>query len=292
MREPGMHRLCIVLFTLLLLSHSPIFSIAEEGSGSGGGEEQELTRLLLGDEVPVKDWIEEKTGEYLPLDTIFHDEEGRQITLEELIDKPTLILPIYFYCPSTCSRNLANMAVAMNQMKFEAGKDYRPIALSFSDTETPVNAERAKRNYLKLVYDQFPQEEWKFITGSTAAIEAVTGALGFHFKRMDDGTFLHPSAVIGVAEDGKIVRYVYGSFIPGDMDLAVASARDGTPSLSIKRFLDFCLSYDPDQNKPLFIYVKVGVVLFFTLLVVGIFLFSRKRVGSRKDGTKTNTEQD
>lgn len=251
-----------------------------------GESPSDIVQSAASDETVIDEWVIERTGEFLPLDTLFRDEAGKEVTLGEVVDKPTLILPIYFYCPSSCSRNLANMAVAMNQMSFEPGRDYRPIALSFSDTETPENALRAKRNYLKLVYDQFPDAEWKFLTGSAESIHAVTEALGFRFKKVDDGTFLHPSVVIGVAADGKIVRYVYGSFVPGDMDLAVASARDGTPTLSIKRFLEFCLSYDPDQNKPLFTYVKIGVVIFFATLVALIFRFSRKRGrGAGRNGT-------
>ncbi|SHO50232.1 protein SCO1/2 [Desulfopila aestuarii DSM 18488] len=226
-----------------------------------------------------RDWVVEKTGSFLPLDTLFVDENGNSVTLRSIIDRPTLILPIYFYCPSACSKNLANMAVAMNRMNFEPGRDYRAIALSFSDTETAENATRAKQNYLKLMYDGFPADSWTFLTGSADAIKSVTDAMGYRFKKMADGLFVHPSTVIAVGADGKIIRYVYGSFVPGDMDMAVSSALEGTPALSVKRFLEFCLSYDPDNNKPIFLYVKIGVGLFFGVGIGLIFYFGRKKKG-------------
>lgn len=224
-----------------------------------------------------KDWVVEKTGSYIPLDTRFFDENGAERTLASLIDRPTLILPIYFYCPSSCSKNLANMAVAMNRMSFEAGRDYRAIALSFSETETPANAIRAKQNYLKLMYDGFPASEWTFLTGEATAIKAVMDAVGYRYKKLEDGTYIHPSTVIAIGADGKIIRYVYGSFVPGDMDLSVSSAREGTPALSVKRFIEYCLSYDPDSKKPMFFYVKIGVFFFFAVGIASIFYFSRKK---------------
>ncbi len=252
--------------------------------------------VILSDQDVEREWVTEKNGDFIPLDTRFVDENGEEVTLGSFIDRPTLILPIYFYCPSACSRNLANMAVAMNRLSFDPGKDYRAIALSFSDTETSVNAHRAKQNYLKLVYDGFPEDEWKFLTGTEESIAAVTDALGYRFKRMPDQTFIHPSTIIAVDREGKIIRYVYGTFVPGDVDMAISAAKEGIPVLSVRRFLEFCLDYDPDKNKAVFQYVKVAVLLFFAIGVgVFFFLFGRKRRTSRHrdhDQLKRSNEQE
>jgi len=265
---------CLVLLSLLLLAVEQ--AVADDGQQvqhAGDGEN---------DQIADTQWISENTGGYLPLDAVFVDEHGDEQTLGSLIDKPTLILPIYFYCPSSCSLNLANMAVALNRLNAEPGRDYRAIALSFSETETPDNARRAKQNYLKLVSDDFPADEWKFLTGSAEAIRSVTEAMGYRFKKMADGTYLHPSALVVADGDGKIIRYVYGSFIAGDIDLAIAGAREGTPMLSVKRFLDFCFNYDPNQNNPWFLYVKIAVLFFFGAGVGLLFHFSRKRREPRR----------
>ena len=95
----------------------------------------------------VEIWVDEKTGSFLPLDIEFADENGSVVTLGGLIDKPTILLPIYFYCPNSCPTNLANLAMAINRMKKEIGDDYRAIALSFNHLETPENARTAKNNY-------------------------------------------------------------------------------------------------------------------------------------------------
>jgi len=260
---------CLVLLTLLLFSVEQV--VAEDGRRGQQAVKSE------NDQIADEQWISENTGKYLPLDAEFVDEHGNKQTLGSLIDRPTLILPIYFYCPSSCSLNLANLAVALNRLNAEPGRDYRVIALSFSETEKPDNARRAKQNYLKLVDEGFPAEEWKFLTGSAAAIKDVTQAMGYRFKKMADGTYMHPSALVIVDGDGKIIRYVYGSFIAGDIDMAIASAREGVPMLSVKRLLDFCFNYDPRQNNPWFLYVKIAVLIFFGSGVGLIFYFSRKK---------------
>jgi len=222
-------------------------------------------------------WIKEKTGDYIPLDLEFVAEDGRKVTLGSIIDRPTIILPIYFYCPAICSQNLANLATAMTELSFIPGKDYRAIALSFNEVETSEVASRAKENYLKIVGDDFPAAEWYFLTGTIDNIKAVTDSLGFRFKKMDDTTFIHPSALMILDAKGRIIRYVYGSFLAGDIDMALLDAQKGTPSLSVKRLLAFCFDYDPDTNKSLFQTVKVSVIALFGLVLGFVFFYFRRK---------------
>jgi protein SCO1/2 len=220
----------------------------------------------------VEIWVDEKSGSFLPLDVEFTDETGSIVTLGGLIDKPTILLPIYFVCPNSCPTNLANLAAAINRMNMDIGDDYRAIALSFNHLETPENARIAKNNYLKLLYKGFPEEQWSFLTGSQENIATVLDAIGFGFQPLDDGTFIHASTLVTVAPDGKLIKYVYGSFIPGDVELALAEAARGIPARSIKRLLDYCFNYDPDTNKWLFEVVKFGVIALFAGAALFIFI--------------------
>ncbi len=219
-----------------------------------------------------KIWIDEQTGVKLPLDVTFIDETGEPVSLGSLIDKPTILLPIYFYCPNSCSTNLANLALAINRMKLEAGRDYSVIALSFNDKEGPEDARSAKTNYLKLLYEGFPENQWRFLTGTGENIAAVLDTIGYEFKPLEDGTFIHPSALVSVAPDGTVIKYVYGKFIPGDVEIALSEAAKGKPATSIKRLLDYCFNYDPDTNKSFFQGVKITVLTLFAGLVLFFFV--------------------
>jgi protein SCO1/2 len=231
-----------------------------------------------------KIWVDEQTGVLLPLDADFINENGERVTLGSLIDKPTILLPIYFYCPNSCSTNLANLAAAMNRMKMTAGKDYRAIALSFNERDTPKDARDAKANYLNLLYDGFPVDQWSFITGSKENIARVLDEIGYTFKPLEDGTFIHPSALVTVAENGMVIKYVYGTFIPGDVEMALAEAKSGVPALSVKRLLNFCFNYDPDKNKTLFQAVKILVLIVFAALTALFFMKFLNRKGAAGNG--------
>lgn len=231
-----------------------------------------------------KIFIEEQTGAFLPLESQFFDESGTAVTLAELIDKPTVLLPNYFYCPNSCSLNLANLASAVNRMKMTAGKDYRLIALSFNHKDTPADARDAKQNYIKLLYDEFPEDQWSFVTGTKENISAVLDTIGYAFKPVEDGTFIHPSALVTVAEDGKVIKYVYGKFIPGDVEMALSEATKGEPAISVKRLLNYCFNYDPEKNKTFFQTTKIVALLVFGSLIAFFFL----KILRRKDPGDTS----
>ncbi len=266
----------IVFFVVLFLAMGTGSYSRAENNAPGLLEQSK--KVLAGSKADSVQWIEEKTGQYLPLELEFVDEQGKRVRLGDIIDRPTIFLPIYFYCPNICSKNLANLAIALGNLSFKPEKEYRVIALSFNAAENAADAARAKKNYLKIVGDDFPSDAWRFLTGSPQAIIAAMDAVGFRFKKIDDQTFIHPAALMTIAKDGKIIRYVYGSFLAGDIDMGLADAASGRPSLSVKRLLAFCFNYDPDSNKYVFQRVKTGVMLFFGIVLIFVFIyFKRKR---------------
>jgi protein SCO1/2 len=276
------HKLHIfgIQFGIILI----VFGISSAVAKDDAPSLLEQSKMVVEEKSDDALWIEEKTGQYLPLDLEFVDEAGQTIRLREIVDRPTILLPIYFYCPNICSKNLANLAIALSSLSLEPGKDYRAIALSFNEAESFQDAARAKKNYLKIVGDDFPSDGWRFLTGSLENIQAATDAVGFRFKKVDDETFIHPAALMTIDKDGQIIRYVYGSFLAGDIEMGLADAAKGSPSMSVKRLLAFCFNYDPDQNKSVFQFVKIGVLLFFGIIIAIIFLFFKRKRSKNQDG--------
>lgn len=272
-----------------LCAHGPSAEGGDTSAAVENGAHDHETALAMTDARAPKDWVEEKTGSYLPLQLEFRDEDGRPVSLGRIVDKPILLLPVYYYCAGSCSRNLANLAVALGRMKAVPGRDYRVVALSINDREKTEDARRAKKTFLKLAGRQFPEGEWRFLTGDREAIATLAAAIGYRFERRPDGTYIHPSALVAAASDGRIIRYVYGEFIPGDLDMAVYDAGRNTPSLSVKRLLDICFNPDPNASTGVVVAVKVGVLAIFGAFVAAILLLYRKRGGGRHRG-KGDTE--
>jgi len=270
------------LLALLLFS----WPITAAGHGTPGKEtvHEHQTTTPEQPEVAPGEWVQEKTGGAVPLDAVFKNERGETVTLQQLIDRPTLLLPVYYSCPQLCSFDLANLADAVRRSSLAAGS-FRVISLSFNADDTPETAALIKPNYTQLLAKEFPESDWVFLTGDNHNIRKVTRAIGYTFKKKDDATFIHPSALAVLAKDGRIIKYVYGSFIPGDVDLALAEAAKGTPTTSIRRILAFCLPANPRQNQQVFLLFRIGAVM--TLLIGGLFFlrFLRKRNPSQSNST-------
>lgn len=222
--------------------------------------------------------VSEQLGSTIPLDTIFTNETGQQLRLRDLIQKPTLLLPVYFHCPNTCSLLLANLAGALNEVAGVAGQDYQVIALSFDEHDTPSSALQAKQNYTPILKKTFPPETWSFLTGSPESITALTRAIGFNFQRTANHLFVHPSVLVSISPTGKIIRYIYGAdFLPFDLSMAINEAAKGTPGISIKKFMNYCFSYNPESRR--YVFNTFRIFAFSTLLILIIFylLFLRRR---------------
>jgi len=223
--------------------------------------------------------IDEKLGQFVPLDLTFNDEVGNQVTLKQLIHTPTILTPVYLHCPNVCSLLLQNLADILNRLPAEPDKEYRVISVSFDETEKPDLALQKKRTYLKMIQKPFPEDAWSFLTGDKENIGKVTDAIGFHFKRVGQD-FEHPVALIILAPDGKIVRYMYGADpLPFDLKIALVEASQGRIGPTIAKVVRFCFSYDPKANKLVFNMLRVTgtVTLIFALSFVMFLLFKGRR---------------
>jgi len=224
--------------------------------------------------------IDQKSGQYAPLDLTFADETGQTVILRQLIHRPTVLAPVYLHCPNVCSLLLQNLAEALNKLPAEPAKEYTVLTVSFDETEKPALALQKKGTYLKMVQKPFPEDAWRFLTGDKENIRKLTDAIGFHFKRAGED-FDHPVALIILAPDGKIVRYLYGADpLPFDLKMALLEASQGKIGPAITKLVRFCFRYDPKANKLVFNMLKVTgtVTLMFALSFV-LFLFFR---GKRK----------
>lgn len=52
--------------------------------------------------------IDQKLGQYVPLDLTFNDENGNPVSLRQLIHTPTILALVYLHCPNVCSLLLFN----------------------------------------------------------------------------------------------------------------------------------------------------------------------------------------
>lgn len=229
--------------------------------------------------------LDERLGAKLPLDLTFRDETGQTVTLKKLIDGPTLILPVYYSCTNVCNFLQGGLARTLPQIKLDAGRQYRVLSISFDETETFELAARYRKTYYDAIGAPFPAAGWRFLTGDAENIHRFTDAIGYRFRR-EGRDFVHPVASVVVAGDGTVIRYLHGTnFLPKDVTLALVEAGEGRVGPTIRKVVEFCFSYDPQQKTYVFNLLRVSATLVL-LTVCTLFLallFGGRRKRSPKD---------
>ena len=229
-------------------------------------------KLLAITEIPVAGTVglDEQLGAHLPLDLTFRDEDGKPVRLRELVTRPTVIAPVYYRCPNVCHFLQGELAQVLPQLKLTAGSDYQVLSISFDETETPELARRTRDTYLAVAGGKLPADGWRFLTGNLTEIMQLTNAAGFHFQRVGSD-FQHPVTLVVISADGMIVRYLHGTrILPKDLALALAEAKAGVVGTTIRKMVQYCFSYDPDQKTYVFNVLRVSATVI--LATLGLFL--------------------
>jgi protein SCO1 len=194
----------------------------------------------------------EQLGEKLPADLTFTTSDNRTVALGDYFkqpaSKPTIVALVYYSCPTVCSVVLSKLATCLEQLDYTLGKDFNCLVFGFKDEETVIHAAGAKARYTseyKSGGDALAG--WQFHVGQPETTQKLADALGFQYRRLDDGEYAHPVALFIVTPDGTIARYIYGfDYKPAEMKLALLEASNGDIAQSIgDRFLHFCYRYDP-----------------------------------------------
>ncbi len=223
--------------------------------------------------------IDEQLDHYLPKDATFFDSDGKKMSTEELIDKPTILSLVYFECPGVCSPLLSELSQTIDKVELVIGVDYQVITISFNDKEDYKLANKWKNIYLGGMKKQIDPKAWKFLTSDSINIRKVTDAVGFYFKPYHKD-FVHAAALIAISPDKKITRYIFGtSFNQFDVKMALIEAKSGKSNPTISKVLEFCYSYDPDgRNYKLNVTRIVGVIMLISLTGFILIVVKKKKV--------------
>jgi protein SCO1/2 len=223
--------------------------------------------------------IYEHLDEYIPGNLIFYDQDSNKVNIKESIDKPTVLVLVYYTCPGICSPLLDGVADVIEKSDVVLGEDYQVFTVSFNEDETPSLANEKRKNYLAQVDKDINEEAWTFFTGDRKNIDHITTSVGFKYKR-EGKDFIHSAAIIMLSPEGKITRYLYGTyFIPFDLKMAVIEAQEGRSGATISKVLKYCFSYDVENRKYVFNITKITatVVLAFALTFFLVLVYKKKK---------------
>ena len=203
-------------------------------------------------QIAARAGLEQKLNAQVPLDAVFRDEHGTARSLGSFFHgKPVILALAYYECPNLCTLVLNGVLQTADELKFDAGKEYEIVVVSFDARERPALAAAKKQIYIQRYGRAGAGDGWHFLTGDKEAIARLTESVGYRFA-YDETTrqFAHPSAIMILTPAGKVARYFPGiEYPPRDVRLAlIEAARGRVGSLADRVFL-LCFHYNPATGK-------------------------------------------
>jgi len=227
--------------------------------------------------------IEQHLNQQIPPALLFRDETGKTVQLADYFGKKPMVLNlVYYQCPMLCGEVLSGLESALRVLKFDVGKEFDVITVSFDPKETPEMASEKKAEYLKRYGRSGAAEGWHFLTGPAASIDALTKAAGFQYQYdSKTGQFAHATAIMVLTPEGKIAQYYYGvEFAPKDLRFGLIQASENKIGTVVDQVLLYCYHYNPDTGKYGAIINRVlQLAAGATVLILGTFILVMFRMG-------------
>lgn len=231
--------------------------------------------------------IEQHLNEQIPPSLVFRDETGKAVHLSDYFgQKPVILNLVYYQCPMLCGEVLSGLESALRVLKFDVGKEFDVLTISFDPKETPEMAAAKKAEFLKRYGRPGAAAGWHFLTGPQESIDALTNAAGFQYEYdPKTGQFAHATAIMVLTPEGKIAQYYYGvEFAPKDLRLGLIQASQNKIGNVVDEVLLYCYHYDPDKGKYGAIISRVlKLAAGATILLLSTFLIVMFRLGSAAD---------
>jgi protein SCO1 len=196
--------------------------------------------------------IQQNLNQFMPANLEFTDDLGRKVRLGDYFgNKPLILNFVYLSCPMLCGEELSGLESALRVLKFDIGKEFDVITISFDPKDTPEAAAKKKEQFLNRYKRAGAEQGWHFLVGQPDAITAATKAAGFQYEYdPKTGQFAHSTAILVLTPQGKISQYYYGiEYSPKDLRLGLVSASQSKIGNLADELLLYCYHYDPEKGR-------------------------------------------
>jgi protein SCO1 len=242
--------------------------------------------------------VEDKVGEYLPLDLLFTDEAGNKVSLGKFFNKgkPIILTLNYSDCPGLCIAQLDNLVENFRgPLGQQIGDQFEIVTVSIDPTELPSKAASTKSRYVGMLRDTKAEASWHFLTGDGPSIRKLAQTVGFVYTYDKvNKRYNHAAVTYFISPKGRVCRYLLQLGVePEQLKLAIGEANAGVLTTSLTdAIIQMCYMYDPDANR--YVASARSVMAFggaaFTMMIFGLtapFWFSKR--GAAKTPLATNS---
>ena len=279
------------IFSLVLtlaLAASDAFA-HPNSSGDGADEVLAPPPTYKGNDVAVV----EQLGAHVPLDQVFATQDGKQVTLGQVVsgELPTILTFNYSDCPMLCSLQLNGLVNAIPLLDnpkpvLRLGIQYKIVTIDLEPNDSLEKIAKMRERYLERIpadRRDAARTGWTFLHGDAAAIRRVADAVGFKYTYIPErAEWAHPAALIFLSSTGAVTRYVYGiEFDSLMMRDSILKAGQAEPATAVG-FMNRCYHYDPDANSHAHagvVALRVGAAGFLVLMIAvfGLMRFLKKQ---------------
>lgn len=245
--------------------------------------------------------VEDRVGEFIPLNLMFKDERGTAIPLARFFkqDKPIVLTMNYSDCPGLCMAQLNNLVDTLREMDGSGlGDKFEMISVSIDPTESHTKAAATKQKYVDLLREPGAEKGWHFLTGEQKSITELAKSLGFHYT-YDKASkrYSHASVTYFISPEGRICRYFLSlKEEPEQFKFALNDAGQGKLATSLSdSFVQMCYSYDPLANRytadarRLLSFAAGAFTLMLLAITVPFWFTGRKKPEARNNTNPSNT---
>jgi protein SCO1/2 len=225
--------------------------------------------------------VDEHLGAKVPLDAKFRTQDGKAVTLGEVLagELPTILSFNYSDCPMLCSLQLNGLTTALPKVgepgpspdprdqkpvAFRVGGQFRIVTIDLEPADSLDKLAKMRERYIARLPEaqrDAARAGWTFLAAATpgdgAAIHRVAETVGFKYTYLpEQAQWAHPAALMFLSTSGAVTRYVYGiEFEPAMMRESIFKAGLSESSTAVG-FMNRCYHYDPDANN----HARAGVL--------------------------------
>ena len=222
--------------------------------------------------------IDEKLGAMVPLDLMFLDEKGEDVTLRKMMNgKPTILTLNYYRCAGICTSQLNDLASVVSKLDLAENTDYKIVTVSFAEDEPYQLAATKRKNIMASITRPYVEDAWHFLIGENNSSGKLAQSVGFSYEKKVSPSglkeYIHPGVSIILSPEGKVTRYLNGiDQLPFDVKMALIEAADGRVGPTIAKTLLFCFAYDAENKKYVFAWEKI-IGTGMSLAAIGLFIW-------------------
>ena len=205
-------------------------------------------------DIDPKKLFRPRLGSAISPDIAFRDETGKSVAMGDFgKDRPFILVPAYFRCPSLCNEVLNDLVKALRMIAvYSAGKDYDVVVVSFDPKEGPELARAKKAAYVEAYDRKGGEAGWHFLTGDQTQIDRLLGEVGYKVMWDDyKKEYAHPAGIVVCSPEGVVARYFPGiDYRPLYLRMALAEAGQGKilPGIMDQLMMP-CFAFDPTKGR-------------------------------------------